>query len=50
MWLDMARQDLATAYRALGRPADADRFQAELAASRRRESEQGRVGGARGRG
>jgi hypothetical protein len=32
-WVTMARQDLATAYRALGRPADADRFQAELAAA-----------------
>ena len=32
-WVKMARQDLATAYRALGRPADADRFQAELAAA-----------------
>ncbi|RPH70622.1 MAG: serine/threonine protein kinase [Myxococcaceae bacterium] len=32
-WLTMARQDLATAYRALGRAADADRFQAELAAA-----------------
>jgi eukaryotic-like serine/threonine-protein kinase len=32
-WLKMARQDLATAYRALGRPADADRFQAELTAA-----------------
>ena len=30
VWMTMARQDLATAYRALGRPADADRFQAEL--------------------
>ncbi|HVP59003.1 MAG TPA: serine/threonine-protein kinase [Myxococcaceae bacterium] len=29
-WLTMARQDLAAAYRALGRSADADRFQAEL--------------------
>ena len=34
VWLDMARQDLATAYRTLGRTADADRFQAELTASR----------------
>ena len=34
MWLDMARQDLASAYRTLGRSADADRFQAELTASR----------------
>jgi eukaryotic-like serine/threonine-protein kinase len=32
-WVTMARQDLVTAYRALGRPADADRFQAELAAA-----------------
>ena len=31
IWMTMARQDLAAAYRALGRPADADRFQAELA-------------------
>ena len=30
-WLAMARQDLAAAYRALGRSADADRFQAEVA-------------------
>ena len=29
-WLDMARQDLAAAYRTLGRTADADRFQAEI--------------------
>jgi len=31
VWMTMAREDLATAYRALGRPADAERFQAELA-------------------
>jgi len=30
VWLTMARQDLASAYRALGRAVDADRFQAEL--------------------
>ena len=30
IWLDMARQDLAAAYRALGRTADADRFLAEV--------------------
>ncbi|HEY1418260.1 MAG TPA: serine/threonine-protein kinase, partial [Myxococcaceae bacterium] len=33
IWLNMARQDLGTAYRALGRAADADRFQEELAAA-----------------
>ena len=33
VWLGMARQDLVTAYRALGREADANRFQAELAAA-----------------
>ncbi len=33
IWMTMARQDLAAAYRALGRPADADRFQAELTAT-----------------
>jgi len=33
MWLTMARQDLAAEYRALGRPADAQRFQSELAAA-----------------
>ncbi len=32
-WLATARQDLAAAYRALGRTADADHFQAELAAA-----------------
>jgi eukaryotic-like serine/threonine-protein kinase len=31
-WLKMARQDLAAAYRALGRPSDAARFESELAA------------------
>ena len=31
VWMTMARQDLATAYRSLGRPAEAERFQAELA-------------------
>ena len=31
VWMNMARQDLAAAYRALGRPADAARFQGELA-------------------
>ena len=30
-WLTTARQDLATAYRALGRPTEAERFQGELA-------------------
>ena len=34
VWLDMARQDLASAYRTLGRPSDADRFQAELTPAR----------------
>jgi eukaryotic-like serine/threonine-protein kinase len=34
VWLDMARRDLASAYRTLGRPADADRFQAELTPAR----------------
>jgi hypothetical protein len=34
VWLDMARQDLATAYRTLGRTADADRFQGELTTAR----------------
>ncbi|HZJ56053.1 MAG TPA: serine/threonine-protein kinase [Myxococcaceae bacterium] len=33
LWLTMARQDLATAYRALGRSDEADRFQGELAAT-----------------
>jgi serine/threonine-protein kinase len=33
VWLNMGRQDLVTAYRALGRAADADRFQEELAAA-----------------
>ncbi|HUM11788.1 MAG TPA: serine/threonine-protein kinase [Myxococcaceae bacterium] len=33
VWLTMARQDLAAAYRSLGRDADADRFQAEVAAA-----------------
>jgi len=33
VWLTMARQDLAAAYRALGRNGDADRFQAELASA-----------------
>ena len=31
VWMTMARQDLATVYRSLGRPAEAERFQAELA-------------------
>ncbi len=30
MWMKMAREDLASAYRQLGRPGDADRYQAEL--------------------
>ncbi|MGZ3479420.1 MAG: tetratricopeptide repeat protein [Myxococcaceae bacterium] len=30
MWMKMAREDLASTYRELGRPGDADRFQAEL--------------------
>ena len=34
VWLDMARKDLASAYRTLGRSADADRFQAELTTAR----------------
>jgi serine/threonine-protein kinase len=33
VWLSMARQDLVTAYRALGREDDANRFQAEIAAA-----------------
>jgi serine/threonine-protein kinase len=33
LWLTMARQDLTAEYRALGRGADADRFQAEVAAA-----------------
>jgi serine/threonine-protein kinase len=33
VWVNMARQDLVTAYRALGRAGDADRFQEELAAA-----------------
>jgi eukaryotic-like serine/threonine-protein kinase len=33
VWMKLAREDLAAAYRTLGRSAEADRFQAELAAS-----------------
>jgi hypothetical protein len=33
-WLDMAREDLATAYSATNRPADAERFRPAPATSR----------------